>query len=77
MTTTIHDPVCGMTVNPQHSTISQLYKGQIYYFCSPLCKSMFEREPEKYVKNAEAESEQGKPILLLGGGKTWQNKLMK
>ncbi|MHB8776567.1 MAG: YHS domain-containing protein [Anaerolineales bacterium] len=71
------DPVCGMTVNPQHSTISLLYKGQMYYFCSSLCKSMFERAPAKYVKSVEAVSEQDKPLLLLGGGETWQNKLMK
>lgn len=58
------DPVCGMTVNPQHSTINLLYKGQRYFFCSPLCKSMFERQPELYVKSAETESEQGKPMPL-------------
>ena len=43
------DPVCGMAVNPQNASASAQYKGQTYYFCSQLCKSMFEREPEKYV----------------------------
>lgn len=60
------DPVCGMAVNPQHTTASLLYKGQVYYFCSSLCKSMFEREPEKYVKSAE----EVKPLFLLSGGKS-------
>jgi YHS domain-containing protein len=27
--------VCGMTVNPQHAAANNLYKGQMYYFCSP------------------------------------------
>lgn len=71
------DPVCGMTINPQHAAANIMYKGQKVYFCSLICRTMFEREPEKYVKSAEAESEQGKPTLLFGGGKIWQNKLMK
>ena len=45
----VKDPVCGMTVNPQNAAASINYKGQTYYFCSALCKTMFEREPEKYV----------------------------
>jgi len=50
------DPVCGMAVNPQRAAASAQYRGQTYYFCSPLCKSMFEREPEKYVKDEERET---------------------
>jgi len=53
----IKDPVCGMPVNPQQAAISIQFKGQTYYFCSQLCKTMFEREPEKYVKSEEAKSE--------------------
>ena len=46
----IKDPVCGMTVNPQTAASVQ-YKGRTYHFCSQTCKSMFEREPEKYEKD--------------------------
>lgn len=46
------DPVCDMKVDPQHAAASFEYKGQVYYFCSQLCKSLFERDPEKYVKPA-------------------------
>lgn len=53
----VKDPVCGMTVNPQHAAASIQYKGHTYYFCSLLCKSLFEREPEKYLKSEETESE--------------------
>lgn len=31
----IKDPVCGMTINPQHVAANVLYKGQMDYFCSP------------------------------------------
>lgn len=53
----VKDPVCGMAVNPQHAAVSIQYQGQTYYFCSQLCKTMFEREPEKYVKSEETKSE--------------------
>jgi len=54
----IKDPVCGMTINPQHTVVSIHYQGKTYYFCSQLCKTMFEREPEKYVKGEETKSEE-------------------
>lgn len=73
----IKDPVCGMAINPQHAVVNIMYKGQMVYFCSIMCKTIFEREPRKYVKSGEVESEQGKSLLLLSGGKTWRNKLMK
>lgn len=50
------DPVCGMSVNEDvalHST----YQGQTYYFCSPLCKNLFDREPEKYAPPKDAKTE--------------------
>ncbi len=50
------DPVCGMTIDPKTAAASTRYKGKTYYFCSKMCKTMFEREPEKYVK-AEEENE--------------------
>lgn len=53
----IKDPVCGMMVNPQHAAASIQYQGQTYYFCSQLCKTMFERESEKYMKGEEPKSE--------------------
>jgi P-type Cu+ transporter len=43
------DPVFGVEVDPKHAATQTVYQGRRYYFCSFLCKSMFEREPEKYV----------------------------
>jgi P-type Cu+ transporter len=57
----IKDPVCGMNVNPQTTVFSVHHRGQTYYFCSQLCRMMFEREPEKYVKVEEIEPMGRKP----------------
>lgn len=43
----IKDPVCGMSVKEEKG-IRYDYKGQTFYFCSNLCKSLFEGNPEKY-----------------------------
>jgi len=48
----VKDPVCGMEVDPQTTTLKAEYKGQTYYFCAPGCKREFERDPEKYVGKA-------------------------
>ncbi|MBI5951576.1 MAG: YHS domain-containing protein [Chloroflexi bacterium] len=48
------DPVCEMKVNETvafHST----YEGKTYYFCSAICKAMFERDPGKYVLQQDDE----------------------
>ncbi len=52
------DPVCGMMANPRTAYKSQ-YKGQTYYFCTPGCKAMFEKAPEKYVGATAAEDHHG------------------
>lgn len=45
------DPVCGMEVDPKKTEWKFVYKGKIYYFCSKMCKKMFEEDPEKYLKH--------------------------
>jgi YHS domain-containing protein len=47
------DPVCGMEVDPAKAAGTVEYQGQTYYFCSPGCKAAFEKEPEKYLGQAE------------------------
>lgn len=66
----IKGPVCGKTVNPQHAAANVLYKGQMYYLCSPVCKTMFECETGKYAKSGVTKSKQGNPLLLYDGEKT-------
>lgn len=52
------DPVCGMTVDndsPHRST----HAGQTYLFCSPACKTKFDREPERFAAPAGGQDQQG------------------
>lgn len=44
------DPVCQMKVDEKKASARSEYKGIIYYFCSPICKQKFDKEPEKYLK---------------------------
>ncbi len=49
MTDTYKDPVCAMDVTPETAAGTSEYNGQTYYFCSPGCKSSFDKDPEKYL----------------------------
>jgi Cu+-exporting ATPase len=51
------DLVCGMDVDPQKAAAQSIYHGRTYYFCSIVCKGMFEREPEKYAIQANEEQQ--------------------
>ena len=42
------DPVCRMSVRPE-SAKSSVYRGTVYYFCSPEHRDAFEAEPERYL----------------------------
>ena len=57
MANTVHDPVCGMDIDPATAAGTSEYKGQTYYFCSPGCKKSFDKDPEKYVGAAGSEHE--------------------
>ncbi len=43
------DLVCGMKVDAEKPPQQWIYKGQQYYFCSDVCKLLFQRQPEKYI----------------------------
>ena len=47
------DLVCEMKVDPQNPPFKILYNDKAYYFCSAVCKHLFERIPEKYIKADE------------------------
>jgi len=44
------DVVCNMDIDEKASKWKSEYKGKTYYFCAPMCKQKFDRNPEKYVK---------------------------
>jgi Uncharacterized conserved protein len=46
----IVDLVCKMKVDKSVVDTS-VYKGKIYYFCSPDCKKKFDENPEKYINS--------------------------
>ena len=43
------DPVCGMTVDPEHAAGSVEYEGKTYYFCSTHCVHKFRENPEAFL----------------------------
>ena len=43
------DPVCGMSVTVEESSISLEYDGETYYFCCPGCRRAFEKDPASYM----------------------------
>lgn len=55
------DPVCGMAVDTDAAPATSEYKGQTYYFCAPGCKKQFERDPERYLSNRNAEAKPNDP----------------
>ena len=43
---TAKDPVCGMDVNTANPPGGKAdYNGQTYYFCSPGCRTAFQKDP--------------------------------
>jgi Cu+-exporting ATPase len=47
--TTVHDPVCGMDIDPANAVGSEEHEGETYYFCSKACQEAFKVDPSKYV----------------------------
>jgi Cu+-exporting ATPase len=53
----VRDLVCDMMIDPKTAAATSEYKGQTYYFCARGCKVAFDKDPEKYIKKAQAEAE--------------------
>ena len=52
--TTVTDPVCHMTIDPQSAAGSFEYEGQTYYFCHQHCLHKFSQNPQQYLEPAPA-----------------------
>jgi Cu+-exporting ATPase len=48
----VHDPVCGMTVDPARAKHRAEHAGHRYFFCSAKCRDTFAAEPSRYVASA-------------------------
>jgi len=46
------DPVCHMSVHPDHATPHTTYAGHTVYFCSDTCRNSFLTDPSKYPLNS-------------------------
>jgi Cu+-exporting ATPase len=49
---TVHDPVCGMDIDPASAAGSTEFEGRTYYFCSTSCLERFKEHPENYAAKA-------------------------
>ena len=54
--TTVRDPVCGMSVNPETSRHRFEYNGTTYHFCSNGCRTRFEADPARYLGKSNADA---------------------
>jgi Cu+-exporting ATPase len=45
----VHDPVCGMSVDPAVSAHRAEHDGHSYFFCSTRCRERFNAEPARYL----------------------------
>ncbi|MGQ9569571.1 MAG: heavy metal translocating P-type ATPase [Thermodesulfovibrionales bacterium] len=45
----VSDPVCKMTIEDKDAVGTSTYKGTTYYFCSPVCKEEFDKNPEAII----------------------------
>jgi Cu+-exporting ATPase len=45
---TVHDPVCGMDIDPATAAGSEEFEGVTYYFCSASCFERFKADPGRY-----------------------------
>ncbi len=53
-TTTVKDPVCGMTVDPHTAKFRAEHAGRPFYFCSASCQGKFVAQPERFTSPVDA-----------------------
>ena len=56
--TAVHDPVCGMDVDPADSDQTYAHDGQTFHFCSVGCRTKFIADPTKFL-----EPQPAKPVV--------------
>jgi YHS domain-containing protein len=47
--TRVVDPVCGMKIDKAQARATSEFRGETYYFCSPNCKELFDKDPITYI----------------------------
>ncbi|MBI5604373.1 MAG: heavy metal translocating P-type ATPase [Deltaproteobacteria bacterium] len=46
---TVIDPVCGMSIEEKEAAATTVYGGRTYFFCSPSCRTDFDKDPESFL----------------------------
>jgi Cu+-exporting ATPase len=57
--TTVTDPVCGMTIDPAKAVGSSSYNGETFHFCSRGCETKFDAAPALYAGAVDAPAAAG------------------
>ena len=65
--TTVIDPVCGMTVDPATAPAHTEYQGTTYYFCCSHCLTKFQADPQKYLTGKPEPMSLGLPLPSPSG----------
>jgi YHS domain-containing protein len=58
------DPVCGMNIDEDRARAEgnvREYRGKTYFFCTPVCRDDFGKQPERYLKLASAQGSMPMP----------------
>lgn len=48
----VHDPVCGMEIDPKSTFATREHMGEVFYFCSEKCVDEFDANPHHYAHQA-------------------------
>ncbi|MGD2092925.1 MAG: YHS domain-containing protein [Candidatus Aminicenantes bacterium] len=60
-----HDyPMSGKDIDKDKAKFKAEYKGTTYYFCCEKCKTAFEKDPEKYLKETKDKCCEGKVFYV-------------
>ncbi len=62
------DPVCKMIIEDSEAAGNTVYNGKTYYFCNPICKEKFDKNPEDYLKEEDTNQKKIQrftPILMI------------
>lgn len=61
----IHDPVCGAVISDTAASLKYAYRGMTYYFDTPECQKIFQKNPENFVYPAR-HNELTIPLIVAG-----------
>jgi len=56
------DLVCGMIVSPDSAPARTTYAGDEYSFCADYCKEVFEKDPQKFIRNSKQWGDATDPV---------------